>query len=171
MAYYHRGSRADAMARGLGWFSIGLGLTEVLAGRNLARWMGMADKAALVRAHGTREIVAGIGLLSLGDPKPWMWGRIVGDGLDIATLATGLSHDNQRRGNVVIALGVVAAATAMDAVCASALYREEAAAWTPPRDYGDRSGLPKPAEQKRGAARDAPIGADMRTPEILQFRG
>lgn len=171
MAYYDRSSTADRMARGLGWFSIGIGLTEMLAGRSLARWMGMEDKTTLIRAYGAREVVAGIGLLSLGDPKPWIWGRIAGDGLDLATLAAGLTNDNPRRGNVLIALGAVTAASAMDAVCARALYEEEAAAWTPPRDYGDRSGLPKPAEQMRGAARDAPIGADMRTPEILKFRG
>lgn len=170
MAYYHRGSPADAMARALGWFSIGLGVTEVLAGRSLARWMGMEERTALIRAYGAREVMAGVGLLSLGDPKPWMWGRIAGDALDIATLATGLTHDNPRRDNVAIALGAVTAASAMDAVCTRALYREEAAARTPPRDYGDRSGLPKPAAQMRGAARDAPIGTDMRTPEILRFR-
>jgi hypothetical protein len=32
---------AHSMARGLGWFSIGLGLAEVLAPRSLTRGLGM----------------------------------------------------------------------------------------------------------------------------------
>jgi hypothetical protein len=38
----------------------------------------------------------------------------------------------------------------------------------PVRDYSDRSGLPLGIEASRGAAADAPIPADMRTPELLR---
>jgi len=37
----NRNSSADALARGLGWFSIGLGLAEVLAPRTLTRALGL----------------------------------------------------------------------------------------------------------------------------------
>ena len=174
MAFYRRNSSAERMARGLGWFSIGLGVAELVAGHRIARWMGMEDRAGLIRAYGAREVATGVGLLAMGDARPWMWGRIAGDALDIATLAAAHRDGNPRRENVATALGAVAAVTAFDVLCAAMLHREEAAAWTPDRDYtardySDRSGLPRPPGTMRGAAKDAPIPADMLTPEIMRF--
>ena len=52
-----------ALARGLGWFSIGLGIAEVLAPGHLARFLGMEERTELIRAYGAREIMSGIGIL------------------------------------------------------------------------------------------------------------
>nr|WP_295830298.1 cyclase dehydrase [uncultured Azospirillum sp.] len=170
MAYYNHSSAGDNLARGLGWFSIGLGVAELMAGRSIARWMGMEDKTNLIRTYGVREITAGVGLLALGDPKPWIWGRIAGDAVDMATLAEGM-RDNPRAGNAGIAFGAVLAATAVDIVCAQKLHQEEAYYRSlPVPDYSDRSGFPRPVSAMRGAASDAPIAEDMRTPKILQFQ-
>jgi hypothetical protein len=38
------------VARGLGWFSIGLGFAEAAAGHALGRWLGMEDRTWLIRA-------------------------------------------------------------------------------------------------------------------------
>jgi hypothetical protein len=111
-------SPARALAQGLGWFSIGLGLTEILAPRRLARSLGMEQQAGLICAYGVREIVKGIGILTQRDPTPWIWGRVAGDALDLATLASGLRHDNPRRENVTTALAAVAGVTALDLLCA-----------------------------------------------------
>jgi len=40
----------------LGWFSIGLGLAEVLAPRSLTRGLGMEGHEQLMQAYGVREI-------------------------------------------------------------------------------------------------------------------
>jgi hypothetical protein len=56
---------ADRLGRALGWFSIGLGVTELLAPRLITRALGMQGSEGLVRAYGAREI--GSGLLS---PRP-----------------------------------------------------------------------------------------------------
>src|SRR5260370_15352501 len=93
-----------ALPRGLGSFSIGLGLTEMLMTRMLNEQMGMQGKESLLRFYGAREMAAGIGILM----DPWIWGRVAGDALDLATLATGLDKQNPRRGNVAIALAAVA---------------------------------------------------------------
>ncbi|WP_434624529.1 cyclase dehydrase [Azospirillum sp. B2RO_4] len=170
MAYYNYSPAGDNLARGLGWFSIGLGVAELMAGRSIARWMGMEDRTNLIRAYGVREITAGVGLLALGDPKPWIWGRIAGDAVDMATLAEGM-RDNRRAGNAGIAFGAVLAATALDIVCAQKLHREEAHYRDLPRpDYSGRSGFPRAVSAMRGAASDAPIAEDMRTPKILRFQ-
>ena len=92
-----------AMAQGLGWFSIGLGLAEVLAPRTLARSLGMDGQAGVIGAYGVREILTGIAILSQDDPTPWVWGRVAGDALDLATLAPALSERNPERGNAAIA--------------------------------------------------------------------
>jgi hypothetical protein len=47
---------AQSLAQGLGWFSIALGLTEMLAPRSLTRSLGMEGHETLVQAYGLREI-------------------------------------------------------------------------------------------------------------------
>ena len=52
-------SKTDTLARGLGMFSIGLGLAEVFAARSLTRFLGMEGHETLIRAYGLREIANG----------------------------------------------------------------------------------------------------------------
>ena len=164
----HPDSQTDALARGLGVFSIALGLIEVAAARTLTRTLGMEGNEALVRLYGLREIAKGVGILASSDPTPWIWGRVAGDALDIATLVTGLNGDNPKRGNVGIALAAVAGVTALDVHCGQALSRESPTPLPPIRDYSHRSGFSRPASAMRGAARDFEVPRDFRTPEALQ---
>jgi len=156
----------DALARGLGWFSLALGAAEVLAPGSLARALGMEDKEAIIRAYGLREIATGIAILASDDPTPWVWARVAGDALDLATLSRGLDADNPRKGNVEFALTAVAGVTALDVICGRKLG-DGGAAFVP-RDYFDRSGYPRPAEEMRGAASDFQAPPDMLTPEALR---
>jgi hypothetical protein len=55
------GDGSLALAQGLGWFSIGLGVAELAAPAQLARFLGMEEHTQLIRAYGAREIVTGIG--------------------------------------------------------------------------------------------------------------
>jgi hypothetical protein len=156
---------AMALARGLGWFSIGLGLAEMLAPRMLTEQMGMEGKEPLLRFYGAREMAAGVGILMSDNPGPWVWGRVAGDALDLATLATGLDKQNPRKGNVAIALAAVAGVTALDCIAAQALTSTS----RPAPDYSDRRGMPRPPEEMRGAARkDFTPPRDMRTPDALR---
>jgi len=164
----HPDPQTDALARGLGVFSIALGLIEVAAARTLTRTLGMEGNEALVRLYGLREIAKGVGILASSDPTPWIWGRVAGDALDIATLVTGLDEDNPKRGNVGIALAAVAGVTALDVYCGQALSRESPTPLPPIRDYSHRSGFSRPASAMRGAARDFEVPRDFRTPEALQ---
>ncbi len=162
-------SSAMALARGLGWFSIGLGLTEMLMPRMLTEQMGMQGKESLLRFYGAREMAAGIGILMSDNPGPWIWGRVAGDALDRATLATGLDKQNPRKGNVAIALAAVAGVTALDCISAQALTSAADGKGQPVRDYSDRRGMPRPPEEMRGTARnDFTPPRDMRTPEALR---
>jgi len=77
-------------ARALGWFSIGLGLAELAMPRRLARIAGAPNMPTVTRVFGLREIGTGIGILTSRDPSPWLWGRVAGDALDVATVGAGL---------------------------------------------------------------------------------
>ena len=156
------------LAEGLGWFSIGLGLAELLAARPLAHALGMEDRAELIRAYGVREIATGVGILTRPDPTPWIWGRVGGDVLDLATLATALGGDNPRAANVGLAIAAVAGVTAVDVICAQSLSSERRQLDRPTRDYSDRIGMKHPADAMRGAARDFDPPRDFRIPEPLR---
>jgi hypothetical protein len=112
-----------ALARALGWFSIGLGLAELAGGESLNRWLGMPAPPALTRGFGAREIGVGVGLLTTSRLAPWMWGRVAGDALDLATLGAALDPANERRDRAGAALAVVAAITVLDLLCARELSR------------------------------------------------
>ena len=109
----------DAMARGLGWFSIGLGLTELFAAEALADALGMEGEEGLIRLFGAREIAHGVGCLAVNPPTPAVWSRVAGDALDVATLLAHMSPDNPKRHNVGIALAAVAGVTLLDVMTAA----------------------------------------------------
>jgi hypothetical protein len=155
-------------ARALGWFSIGLGLAELLAPRAMARVTGLAGRTTLMRAYGLREIATGIGLLASDNPRPWLWARVAGDALDALTLASGSGRSNPLAGHVSRAMKVAAAVGALDVAAASMPDRR---AFPDPEgrfDYSDRVGMAKPAEAMRGAASDFMVPRDMRQPEPLR---
>lgn len=160
-------------ARGLGWFSIGLGLAEFLLPRTMARLVGMPERSTLLRVYGLREIATGIGILTSRQPAPWVWGRVAGDALDIATLAGHAGSDNPQQGNTMAAIAAVAGVTALDVACARGLDTQARRAAQPvPEDYRARSGFPESPEAMRGKAMHnghaAEIPADMKTPEALR---
>ena len=142
---------ADAVATGLAWFSIGLGAVELLAPRALARCLGSSDGTGISRAYGLREIATGVGILRSEDPRPWLWGRIAGDLLDLATLSFGLDRGHPRRPHVGVAVAGVAVVTLVDLLCARTLEEAERGSYVAP-DYSNRSGFPKPPADMRGVA-------------------
>lgn len=157
------------LAYGLGWFSIGLGLTEVACGGAIARWLGMPRSAPVIKAYGVRELVQGAGILSSRDPTPWISARVAGDVLDIATVLPGLEGHNPRKGNVLIALMALAGVTALDVVCAQNLSGAPLAPSNKIRqDYRRRSGFRRTAQAMRGAARDFKPPPDIIGPEAMR---
>jgi len=111
---------AEAMAKGLGWFSIGLGVAEVVAAERIAGYLGMRDKAGVIRMLGCREIATGAGILTRDTPEaraPWVWSRVPGDAMDAAALMPGLSRENPKRDRVIGALAIVGAAAVLDVAC------------------------------------------------------
>lgn len=109
------------LARGLGWFSIGLGVAEMVAGREIGRALGMEDKGWLFRVFGVREAAAGVAILALDNPQAGVWARVAGDALDLAALGSGFTQDHPKKTNLAAAFAVVAVITALDIWCARRL--------------------------------------------------
>ncbi len=158
---------ADRLARALGWFSIGLGLTELVAPGKLARSLGLEGKEGLIRAYGARELASAVPTLSIDKPVG-LAARIGGDALDLATLATALRGDNPRRGNAAVATALVVGITLLDIVAYNGVKAAHRREPTSERDYSDRSGWPRGAEASRGLARkDFEIPPDYRAAGTL----
>jgi uncharacterized membrane protein len=112
-----RGGNPEPLARGLGWFSIGLGLAQLVAPRRLAQLIGVphdADTQAVLRAVGLREIVTGVGLLSLGRPAGWLLARAGGDVMDLVLLGSAFKSDHANRPRVAAAAAAVIGIMALD---------------------------------------------------------
>lgn len=147
-------SSSDRLARNLGWFSIGLGLVEMFAAKEVASALGMRGKEALIQAYGVREIGSGFLTLSV-DKQAGLASRIAGDALDIATLAANMTPENPKRDNVGIALALVAGVTLLDVIAAGATTtRHTRRQGNSVRDYSSRTGFPQRVAASHGAARD-----------------
>ncbi|MBV9826932.1 MAG: cyclase dehydrase [Alphaproteobacteria bacterium] len=161
-------SMHDQMAAGLGYFSIALGLAELVVPQAIRRAAGIEAPDALVRGYGAREIANGIAILTTHDATPWIWARVAGDALDIATVAIAPPQRHGAEGRRTWALGALLAVTAIDLFCASCLNAEKGGRKTARADYRNRSGFPQGPQAARGAARDFETPRDIRGPEALR---
>ena len=161
-------STHDETATGLGWFSIAFGIAELAMPRAIRRAAGIKASDALVRGYGVREIATGVAILMTHDATPWIWGRVAGDALDIATVATAPPDWRGGDRKKPWTLGALAVVTAVDLFCAACLTREKGGPRTARADYRDRSGFPQGVQAARGAARDFQTPRDFRGPEALR---
>jgi uncharacterized membrane protein len=121
------GQTQERIATGLGWFSVGLGIAEVVAPGAMANLIGVRNETktrALLRTYGVRELAAGIGILTQPRPAGWMWSRVAGDVVDLATLGSALSSDETNKARAVTATAAVLGVTALDVLCGQQLSAE-----------------------------------------------
>jgi len=110
------------MAKGIGYFSIALGLAEVFMPSRLGEMAGISSShRSFLPALGLREIAHGLGILKSSKPTTAVWTRVGGDVLDLAYIgASFISDDSNKRrlvGSTLAVLGVAA----LDAYCAAKL--------------------------------------------------
>jgi len=115
-------SSAKRLAKGLGWFSVGLGLAELLAPKAIAKISGVSNThTGLIRLYGLRELASGIAIFSQKKPTEAVWSRVAGDAVDLASLGMAFTSPNAKRGRVAFATANVLAVTALDLICAKQL--------------------------------------------------
>jgi hypothetical protein len=106
------------LGKGLGWFSIALGVTELVAPRGLARFIGIEPDGkvpVVTRLFGLREIAAGALLLAKPTSPYGGWNRVFGDLIDLMTMGVAMKRGSTHRGRNVFAIANVLGVTALDA--------------------------------------------------------
>jgi hypothetical protein len=112
-------------ARTLGLASLGIGLTELAATRQVQRALGLDDRAersGILRVLGARELMHGIDILSHANPTPGIWSRVAGDLLDGALLGAAAKKTRRPSSFAAIAAMVLGIA-ALDLYFAQRLTR------------------------------------------------
>jgi len=133
------------MARSIGYFSIALGLAEVLMPTQLGELAGVSrSHRSFLPALGLREIAHGLGILRSAKPTTAVWTRVGGDALDLAYLgASFVSDDSNKRRLVGTTLAILGVA-ALDVFCAQKLssenWQQAAGNPTAPSTVGQPSG-------------------------------
>ena len=105
------------LGKGLGWFSIALGVTELLAPRGIARIIGVEPNGkvpVVTRLFGLREIGAGALLLMKPTSPYGSWNRVFGDILDLMAMGIAMKRGSTSVGRNAFALANVAGVTALD---------------------------------------------------------
>jgi uncharacterized membrane protein len=112
-------SEGERLARTLGLFGVGVGLTRLLAPRAVGRAIGLEDddrNRRTMLAFGVREMATGIGLLTRARPASFAWGRVAGDAMDLAVLGKALTSNGRGRSRVAAATAAVVGVTILDIV-------------------------------------------------------
>ena len=118
-------SNEKRLAQGLGWFSIGLGLAQVIAPRAFARFIGVQNHRVLP-GLGMREIASGVAILTQENPVGAVWSRVGGDAMDLSLLGKELTSETAQRNRLLAATAAVTAVTVLDVLCAGQLSRDGA---------------------------------------------
>jgi uncharacterized membrane protein len=128
-------------AQALGWLSVGLGLTALLAPRALGTATGIGARTGMLRMIGLRELAAGAGLLTARDARPWLWSRVAGDTLDLLVLGAAAARPaTGERTRSLVSLGIVASITAADVAASVRQSRRSQVTRAGPADeYIERS--------------------------------
>lgn len=110
--------RKNGLAIGLGWFSIGLGLAELIAPRAISRLIGVPNRPLVFALLGIRELASGLGILKKREPAEWLWTRVAGDVIDLSLLGVALASNDAKTRRVEAAAAAVLGMTVLDLVSA-----------------------------------------------------
>jgi hypothetical protein len=131
-------------ARALGYVSIGIGLTELIAPGTVLNLLGLEDtrdRRGVLGALGVREVMHGVSLLTETEPstqmKAGLWSRVAGDVLDSALLGAAGMKTRRPLSFMLITASVVAIG-AMDVMVAQRMQRHGSRQRDLEEQFGDR---------------------------------
>lgn len=122
------GNGTERMASALGWFSLALGASQIVAPERVAHLIGLrSDRRTmeLMRMLGVREATSGLGILASSKPREWVWARVAGDAMDVALLARASRDPRGDRSRNTAATLAVLGAGALDWYVAQRMTREQ----------------------------------------------
>lgn len=134
--------RDERIAEGLGWFSLGLGVAQLLAPGALNRLAGIRDDSATRLAQrivGTREVGAFAAIMAdRPGPALPLWSRVGGDLMDLALLGRAWQRKRESAPRLVLAIAGIAGVTGLDAY--AAIRHTEAERRRDPKKEGKAAG-------------------------------
>jgi len=116
------------LSQALGWFSIALGVAELAAPRQVARWIGVRptdETNRRLRSYGAREVASGIGILAQPSSSKWLWSRVGGDAVDLMSLGQASRRPGTNETLLTAATLAVLGVTALDVIAAQSLRAKE----------------------------------------------
>jgi uncharacterized membrane protein len=105
----------------LGWFSLELGVPQLLMPGRVNRLIGVRDDAESRRWQrivGVRELAAAAGILPQRRPTEFLWSRVAGDAMDLALLAKAFTSKRESTLRLAGATASVAGIAVVDALTA-----------------------------------------------------
>lgn len=129
--------REATLGSALGWLSIAIGASQLLAPRAFARATGLPRLDLLYRVIGLRELACGVGLLTQPRSPVWKWARVAGDTMDVAVLGAAMFSPRSARGRLAATAAIATGITALD-VRAGAWPRRSPSSETLPGSGGKR---------------------------------
>lgn len=127
------------LSRALGLFGVGLGLSQILAPRAVARTIGLRDNRRirkLMMAFGIREVTTGLGLISQPRSVALARGRVAGDSMNLALLGQGLTSRRNQQNRVAAALVAAIGITVLDLIAGKQLGQPDDPSMTGRRAEG-----------------------------------
>lgn len=122
----HNSGNNNQLATGLGWFSLALGLSELLAPRAIAKIAGIpTGHHNLIRLYGARELASGLGIFAQQMPAEALWSRVAGDAVDLASLGAVFASPKANKRRVAFATASVLGVTALDLMAAQRMSRQK----------------------------------------------
>jgi uncharacterized membrane protein len=115
---HHAAPDAHRLNQTLGWFSVGLGVVELLAPRSVGRLIGTGERDTWIRLCGAREVLSGVALLSGRAPAAAAFSRVAGDAMDLALLGAAFHSRDADPKRLMLATSAVLGVTAVDAYAA-----------------------------------------------------
>ncbi|HEX4455972.1 MAG TPA: SRPBCC family protein [Kofleriaceae bacterium] len=112
-------SGPSKLGRGLGWFSVALGLTEIATPKLLAKLVGAhptRGAALALRVAGVRELGTGIAILMMPNRPLPLWLRVAGDALDLAMIGVAATHRKANGLRLAGAAAAIAGVAALDMI-------------------------------------------------------
>ncbi len=154
---------SERLAQLLGWFSVGLGLAQIVSPRGVSRMIGFPgndENRRTMQTIGVRELASGVGILTQSRPAGWVWSRVAGDVMDLALLGRGLNGSHTNRNRVAAATAAVMGVALLDLLTSSRLSRES---------DGAHAGADRGVRAQRGVHVKTSITINHSPEEVYQF--
>ena len=115
-----------AVRNTLGWASLGVALTELLAPKKIEKMIGVSNgqNTGVLRVLGVRELLHGVDLLVHRDPKPGVFARVAGDALDGVVLGM-FGAQARKKGGLLALCAAVLPIVVLDVLFAKQLTESD----------------------------------------------